>query len=97
MSKTFLFLGFGFADPNLDRLFPFVRLALGTNWREHFTVMKRPARWRGQSEADFAQEERRAALRIEDLRRDGIQTVMIDDYAEITEIFDELRQRHTRV
>ena len=96
ISKTFLFLGFSFADPNLDRLFARVRVALGTHRRDHFTVMKRPTRWPGQSDADFEQEKRRAELRVEDLRRYGVQTVMIDDHAEITGLLDELRQRRAR-
>ena len=96
ISKTFLFLGFSFADPNLDRIFARVRLALGSNRREHFTVMKRPSRSPDQSDTDFAQEMRRAELRLEDLRRYGIQTVAIDDYAELTGLLDDLRERHTR-
>ena len=48
ISKTFLFLGFSFTDPNIDYILSRVRVLLGTNVREHFCIVRspqRPADW----------------------------------------------------
>jgi hypothetical protein len=104
-TKTFLFLGYSFNDPNLDYILSRIRVLLGTNQREHYCVMRRlerPAR-DGKSRKDYERERaeyeyqrRKQELRIDDLRRYSIEALMLDDYAQVNEILRELNRRSHR-
>lgn len=99
VSKTFLFVGFSFTDPNIDYVLSRIRLLMGENQRMHFCIMRRPepATGRGRAKAQREYDARRMNLRIGDLKRYNIQAVLVDDYAEITSLFEELNRRaHSR-
>ncbi len=42
LTKTFLFLGFSFSDPNLDYVLARIRGLLGEHQGEHFCILKQP-------------------------------------------------------
>lgn len=93
IGKTFLFLGFSFADPNVDYLLSRVRALLGANQREHFCVMRRtprPGRLVGRKKADFEYEQRKTELRQADLLRFGIETVWIDEFQHLESLLYSL-------
>lgn len=93
ISKTFLFLGFSFADPNIDYILSRVRVLLGTNVREHYCVMRspqRPSRLVGSQKAEYEYEQRRTALRQSDLLRFGIDTVWVNDFSHVTALLEAL-------
>lgn len=46
VSKTFLFVGFGFEDPNLESILGKVNVLLGDNKREHYCIQKPSVRER---------------------------------------------------
>jgi Sir2- and TIR-associating SLOG family/SIR2-like domain len=94
ISKTFLFLGFSFTDPNIDYVLSRVRVLLGANQRHHYCIMRQPRRPRGRGKelAEYEYESRKLELRIKDLQRFAIQTVLIEDYAEITELLRRISQ-----
>lgn len=89
ISKTFLFIGFSFEDPNLDSILRQIRLLLDENNRDHYCFMKRVVRTDTMSDVDFGYQKARQDLREEDMKRYGIQTVFVDEYSEITEILRE--------
>ncbi|MGE3802007.1 MAG: SIR2 family protein [Candidatus Kapaibacterium sp.] len=88
VSTTFLFLGFSFTDPNIDYVLSRVRVLLGTNQRTHYCIMRqpKPPKKGGQSRAEYDYEKRRLELRIDDLKRFAIQTVLVDEFEEITDL-----------
>ena len=92
ISKTFLFLGFSFTDPNIDYILSRIRSLMGQNIREHFCIMKRLDRpkTKGEKLAEYEYEKTKLELRIGDLKRYGIRALMIDDYKEIREILEKL-------
>lgn len=90
ISKTFVFIGFSFEDPNLDSILNQIRLLLDENIRNHYCFMKRVARTDVIDDESFGYQKARQDLREEDLKRYGIQTIFVDDYSEITEILKEL-------
>lgn len=99
ITKTFLFLGFSFTDPNIDHVLGRIRGLLGTNRRDHFCIMKevvRPAKMVGKAKAEHEYEIRKLELRIQDLQRYGIQTVLVPDFGRITAMLEELTRRHYR-
>lgn len=103
VGKTFLFLGFSFTDPNIDYILSRIRALLGKDKGQHYAVMRwppkpqksdfsKPADFQ-QAKAKHAYERTRLDLRIGDLRRYGIEALMIDEYSEITDILSELNRR----
>jgi hypothetical protein len=97
ISKTFLFLGFSFTDPNLDYMLGHLRALLERNNREHYAVMRRVRedwhRDKRVARADFEYERNKQELQIEDLQRYSIQTVLVDSYAEVTDILKAVEVR----
>ena len=98
ISKTFLFLGFRFTDPNIDYILSRIRTLLGQNQRDHYCIMRRIPKPKegGKARAKYEYEKTKLELRIADLRRYSIRALMIDDYSEITEILQELNRRSHR-
>jgi hypothetical protein len=96
VSKTFLFLGFSFTDPNLEQVLSRVRLTFTTDQRRHYAVFRTRTRQRGETEKAFDHFKARQSLVIEDLKRFNVRVLLIDDYHEITEILRELVNRFRR-
>jgi hypothetical protein len=96
ISKTFLYIGFSFTDPNLDYILSRVKLFLDNNSRPHYCIIKKIDRKNYKNDADFDYAARRQALMISDLRRFQIQAVLVDEYAEITVLLAEIESRYKR-
>jgi hypothetical protein len=97
ISRTFLFLGFSFTDPNIEYILSRIRTLLGQqNQRPHFCIMRRVVKpkGRGKALARYEYDKTKQELSIIDLKRFGIQAVMVDDFTQITEI---LRELHSNV
>jgi hypothetical protein len=96
VTQTFLFLGFSFTDPNIEYILSRIRGLLGKDTPPHYCIMRRPAKPRdpsGTAQADYEYGCRKLNLHVSDLQRYGIQTVLIDEYREITAILQELNRR----
>lgn len=83
LTRSVLFIGFGFEDPNVE---VFLRLARRLNWGtpEHFAVLRRPSR-----RADAMLHRHR----VEDLERSGIGVVEIGSFAELKPLLTLLVRR----
>ena len=95
VSKTFLFLGFSFTDPNLNYMLGHLRSLLQDSKREHFAVMRRvnSADFTGKNKRkEFLYEQNRQGHQVKDLLRYSIQTLLIDKYSEITEILKKIER-----
>lgn len=90
ISKTFVFIGFSFEDPNLDIILNQVKLLFDENIRNHYCFMKRVVKTDSMDDENYGYQKARQNLREKDLKRYGIQTIYIDDYTEITDILKEL-------
>lgn len=90
ISKTFLFIGFSFEDPNLDYILSQIHSLIGENKRDHYCFLKKIERESGETEEDFSYRKVRQKLRVDDLGRYGIQAVIIDSYIEITELLNKI-------
>lgn len=96
VSKSFLFLGYSFSDPNIDYILARIRALLGGNPREHYCVMRKVVKEDGMTDADVDYLSRQLELRIEDLQNYGIQTLLISQYSEITDLLREINRRAVR-
>ena len=90
LSKTFLFIGFSFEDPNIDYILNQIHALMGENISEHYCFFKKVQRKECVDDAEFEYKSLQQRFRVEDLERFGIRTVYIDDYSEINEVLKEI-------
>ena len=93
ISKTFLFVGFSFQDPNLDYILSRVRVEYEQNARQHYAIMKSLQRNDFESDAEFEYARKRNEYFLNDLKRYSITPLLIDDYSEITDILREIERK----
>lgn len=86
ISKTFIFIGFSFTDPNLDYILSRVRIAYDGNQRRHYCFIKNIEKMVGELEADFQYRQRKQELFVGDLTRFNIKAIQVDDYSEIEQL-----------
>lgn len=96
IGHRFLFLGFSFTDPNLSRLFGNLRETFGASSPQHYALVRRPKRAKGQSEESFEVTCTRYRLWLEDMLRYGIDCVELDEYEEVDEVLREVETRLAR-
>lgn len=92
LSKTFMFLGLSFTDPNVNYILGRIRSLVGQNARPHYWITRDTQK----NAAATTAEKKRQRHRIEDLKTYGIRTVLVSDYGEITDIIRELNVRAQR-
>ncbi|WP_459211399.1 SIR2 family protein [Aquimarina rhabdastrellae] len=94
-TKTFLFIGFSFTDPNLDYVLSRLNVSLSQDKRQHYCFIRKhkESDFGENGKADYNYQSRKQALMIGDLKRYGIQALEIEDYTQITDILKEIENR----
>lgn len=94
ISKTFLFVGFSFTDPNIDYILSRIRIDYGNQSnRQHYAIMRKIEESDYKDKAEYEYAQRKQDFFIEDLKRYSIQALMINEYSEITEILSTISRR----
>lgn len=106
LTKTFLFLGFSFSDPNFNFVISKMRVLLGDSSRAHYCILKNISKpnkddYREQEKYEIAIRDYKYSsikqdLQINDLNRYGIKVYLIDNYSEITDILRTLLNKYRR-
>lgn len=104
VSKTFLFVGFSFEDPNLESILGKVNILLGDNKREHYCIQKKvsksdfyaPGKNDEVINDEFTYALIKQDLKINDLRRYGIETVLVDDYSELPLLISKIEEEYLK-
>lgn len=102
LTKTFLFLGFSFTDPNLERILSDIRWVLKENQRPHYCIMRKISEDSFINSEDFFDQERynyeckKRKLQISDLSRFSINVVEVDNYSDITDILKCIRKKYLK-
>lgn len=86
VSKTFLFIGFSFEDPNLNYILSRIRILLGNNTRDHYCFFKTINKEDFDSDEEFKYSKIKQKLKIKDLKRYRIQALLVDKYSDITDV-----------
>lgn len=92
ISKTFLFIGFSFEDPNLDYVLSRIYVLLDGNGRDHYCFFKRVKHDDFNSDEDYLYHKVKEELKEKDLKRYGIQTIFVNEYSEIPDILKEIEK-----
>ncbi len=96
VSKTFLFLGFSFTDPNLDYVMSRIRISFKEHQRQHFCIFKKCSREDFENDDSFSQASIKQGLIIKDLSRFQIKTLLVDSYDEVTKILQRIEKSYRR-
>lgn len=94
INKTFVFIGYSFNDPDLFNILKSIRLTFDKNKRTHYAIFKRPSSIDFDNKEDFEYAKIRQNLKIEDLKRYGIESIEIDEYKEIAQIFEIIKKKY---
>jgi hypothetical protein len=96
VTKTFLFIGFSFSDPNLSYVLSRLKAGLDEEVSHHYAFIKKVARTidGSEGEAEFNYNQRKQYLMLEDLKRYGIHAVEVESYEEITDLLALIERRY---
>lgn len=95
ISKTFLFIGFSFTDPNLDYVLSRLNTQFGEDSRQHYCFIKKQSKGNDDDEI-YKYNLRKQELMINDLMRYKIKAILVDEYSDITEILKEIERRYRK-
>ncbi|MBV4447911.1 SIR2 family protein [Clostridium tyrobutyricum] len=90
LSKTFLFIGFSFEDPNLNSILAWIKSLLGNNVKEHYCLFKSVYKYTGEKDEDFAYRKAKQDLIVDDLRRYGIEAILLESYDNIPNVLEKI-------
>lgn len=94
ISKTFLFIGFSFSDPNIDYILSRIQVDYsGENKRQHYALMRKIKESDYTDKAEYEYAKRKYEFFVEDLKRYNIKALLIDEYEEITGVLREINRR----
>lgn len=102
IAKTFIFIGFSFEDPNLEQILSKVRVdLLGNSPRNHYCFFRKVNRTDDRykksdntiDEEKFNYDRVKQDLKVRDLKRYGINSVLIDEYFDITNILSNIEKK----
>lgn len=96
VSKTFLFLGFSFADPNLNYMLGHLRSLLEESQREHYAIMRqvRADHKKGEEgQKSYEYEKNKQDLQIRELRRYNIRTHLVEKFSDVTNILEAIEKQ----
>lgn len=99
VSKTFLFLGFSFTDPNLEYMLGHLRSLLEHSKREHYAIIREVREpWAKGKDGlrSFKYARNKQKLQIQDLQRYSIQTHLVEKFSDVTKILELIEQRYNQ-
>lgn len=94
--KTFLFIGFSFADPNLEQVLSQVRQRFEKSQREHFALLRKPKRPDFETDEDFLYAQVSQRHYIKDLGRYNVTVLQMDEYSDVTETLKTIEHFYRR-
>jgi hypothetical protein len=94
LSKMFLFIGFSFADPNLDYVLGRLHTRHGNNLRKHYCFVRKESARCDDAAGDLEYRQIKQECFIRDLERYNIRAVMVENYEDITNILRMIESRY---
>lgn len=92
-SKTFLFIGYSFSDPNISYVLSRIKLVYKKNRRNHYWIFKKPKREENESLENYNYKIVRYKHFKKDIKNYGINIIEVDDYSELDDILIKIRRK----
>lgn len=93
-TNSFLFLGYGFNDTDIQHILSKIRLAYEENHpQRHFCILEKVKRDGYNNEEDFEYAQKKQNHHVSDMMSYGINVVLVDSYDEIETILKEISVR----
>lgn len=101
ISKTFLFIGFSFEDPNLEYILSKVRILTDGYSRKHYCFFRKVNEFECSNDEDgkkkYQYDKLKQELKCADLiRRYNIHSLMVDEYSDITQILKRIEKEYKK-
>jgi len=96
IEKTFLFLGFSFTDPNIDYILSRVRTQYEEHQRHHYCIQRKVSRLANENDDAFKYRKLKLHYFIRDLKRFGVQTVLVAEFQDITKLLKKIASSYKR-
>lgn len=93
VSKTFLFLGFSFTDPNIDYILSRIRISFDKKQRQHFYIDKKISLEDCKDQSEYDYKYTKQELFHKDLKRFNIKAILINEWSDLTKILNEITYR----
>lgn len=93
INKTFVFIGYSFNDPDLFNILKNIRLSFDKSKRTHYAFFRKVLPQNYNNKEDYEYDVIKQNLKIIDLQRYGIESIEIDEYKEITKIFNDIKKK----
>lgn len=95
ITKSFLFVGFSFTDPNINYIFGRLTHRYSDKSKDHYCIMKRVSIEDCENNQDkFEYEKIKQDLFVKELNRYRVQTIFIDNYPDLTSLLSEIEKRY---
>jgi hypothetical protein len=95
ITKSFLFVGFSFTDPNINYVFGRLTHRYSDKSKDHYCIMKRCSiNDYDDDQKKFEYETIKQQLFIEELKRYRVKTILIENYPDLTQILKEIEKRY---
>lgn len=94
ITKSFLFVGFSFTDPNINYIFGRLTHRYSDKSKDHYCIMKRTSLedWKNVQEK-YEYEKIKQDLFVKELSRYRVQTIFIEQYSDLTLLLGEIERR----
>lgn len=95
ITKSFLFVGFSFTDPNINYIFGRLTHRYSDKSKDHYCIMKRTSLndWNGVEEK-YEYEKIKQDLFVKELSRYKVQAIFIENYTDLTLLLSEIEKRY---
>lgn len=94
LSKTFLFIGFSFSDPNMDYVLSRMFAKHDSSQKRHYCLLARESQRDGEPAEDFAYRKAKQEFFIRDLQRYNIRVVMLDSYDDVPRLLQAIEWKY---
>lgn len=92
-SKTFLFMGYSFSDPNISHVLSRIKLIYKKSRRDHYWIFEKPKQKIDETPKSYNYKMIRYRLFKSDIKNYGINIIEIDDYDKLDGILEKIRER----
>ena len=90
IQKSFLFIGYGYRDPDIRSLMIEATKQSSASSQDHYIILTKPKQGPKESKAAFDQRRYRFDLWIKELNRIGIRELVVKDYDELEDVLKEI-------